>query len=337
MIWRPLECYLSSLLVTFLLFSSGFPQDSFAEKPIVPPDQPTAEEAKALIALGKELPGRIVFDSNRSGTFGIFSIKTDGTDLRTIVDDAERHEMYPDVSPNQRYVAYTRAILAHKKSQSSIWIADLDGKNPRKLADWGTSPTFSSDGKTIFFERTRKKVMAIDIDGSNEREIFPLQNERFSAVNVVKPRVSADGKYLAFISNTPTPWTAWYVELANGDVEPIGTGCEPVPFTKEAAFAWVAPGGLPEPVKGGAAIAKFSIPTQQKVALQDLPPPRGHEYFPNIVQNDGYLIYSSCRDGEHDPFTSNYQLFMKNLQTGKTVRITFDEYTNRWGKFVPNL
>jgi hypothetical protein len=45
-------------------------------------------------------------------------------------------------------------------------------------------------------------------------------------------------------------------------------------------------------------------------------------------------LWGACRPGEHGHFDSNYQIFIRDLNGGVPVRITFDEFNNRWPKQI---
>ena len=62
--------------------------------------------------------------------------------------------------------------------------------------------------------------------------------------------------------------------------------------------------------------------------------PRGHEYFPSILE-DRYIFYAASRPEEHDHASANYQLYVHDLKAGWTARLTRDGFTNRWPKWIP--
>ena len=205
-------------------------------------------------------------------------------------------------------------------------------KNPKRLSLDGVYPTFSADGKTIYFERQRKKVMAIDLYGGNERELFPAKNKKFKRYQVVIPRVSSDGRWVAFTSDRKGRWNAWYAEIKTGQAFRIHKGCEPVFFSDSNRLAWVK--NVRGVAKERSGIYTYNISNRSFETLEDAGPPRGHEYMPTLAANDRYLLYSVCRPKEHSHETGNYQIFVKDLKTQTKTRITFDAYTNRWPKLL---
>lgn len=323
----------SSLLILLVLFGlSKVPLAKPESVQNIKADHPTKAEKKARVQLAKYFPGKILFDSNRSGTFGIYFINIDGTKLRRVIDDPNWHEMYPDPSPNGRLIVFSRAKTYSRRAPSEVWIVERNGKNPKRLSLDGVYPTFSADGKTIYFERQRKKVMAIDLYGGNERELFPAKNKKFKRYQVVIPRVSSDGRWVAFTSDRKGRWNAWYAEIKTGQAFRIHKGCEPVFFSDSNRLAWVK--NVRGVAKERSGIYTYNISNRSFETLEDAGPPRGHEYMPTLAANDRYLLYSVCRPKEHSHETGNYQIFVKDLKTQTKTRITFDAYTNRWPKLL---
>lgn len=295
-------------------------------------EQPSHNDSKRLRALKSKLPGRIVFDSNRSGTFGIYTIGTDGSDLSTLVDTKE-HETYPDVSPDKNWIVFASALSTQKRTISNIYMISPQGGKPQFLAKNGTFPTFSSDGRKVFFERDQRQVIELDLETRKERKIFPLRGDgkkKWGKYLVIKPRVSPDMKYVAFTTDKPTRWHAWYANLETGKARKIYAGCEPGWFNQSEEIFWVKKSGARE--RSG---IYFFLPKLEKWSeLYDGEAPRGHEYFPSLTSDDQYLLYASCREDEHSHETANYQLFIYDRTSGKPTRLTFDGYNNRWPKYL---
>lgn len=291
-------------------------------------EKPTSVQQKAIDEISKELDGLILFDSNRSGTFGIYTMNPDGTNVNELID-TERHEMYPHASPDGKKVVFASASSPEKRAQSDIWIINIDGSDARKIVEDGTFPSWSADGKRIYFERERKKLMVIDINGGKPEELLPKKAPETAKYQLVKPHVSPDEEYAAFISDRNGRWNVWIANLKNGEVRHVGKGCEPAWYPDAKALVWIGPGSP------GTSIRKYELDTGKTNIVQDTPPPRATEYFPSISPGGKYLFFSAAphaREAGHS--TSNYQLFVKPLDGRNAVRLTFDAHTNRWPSFV---
>ena len=299
-----------------------------------PADSASPEEEAARAEFAAAFPGRIVFDSNRSGTFGIFSMLADGSDVKAVVD-GPMHEMYPDPSPDGSRIVFARCAILSKKAPSDIWVCDRDGNDCRKLADGGTFPTFAGDGMVVYFERERKKIMAVNIDGAGEREIFPAGSVDWGDYQIVKPRVSADGSRAVFISDRKGRWNLWWADLRTGKAFHVSDGCEGGWFCDGRRIVWIKD----RDVRERTGIFEYDIERRVSLEMQDADAPRGHEYFPTLVDGDAFLLWGACRPGEHDHLSaeSNYQIYGKRLPDGPAVRLTFDGFNNRWPKLLRNF
>ncbi len=271
---------------------------------------------------------QIVFDSNRSGNFGIYSIGLDGGEPKVLID-SKYHDILPDVSKDGKLIVYSRGKSAIGRD-CDIWIANADGSNPRLLVKNGNFATFSSDGKTVYFEREQSKVMAVSVNGGEEREIFPLGLKPFAGKKIVLPRVSPNGKYLAFGSEYPRFWETWVIDLQTKEFFNVGYGCEPVWNSDSSSFYWVTR----ENTKSKSGISFFDIATKTTRTVQDNGEPFGHEYFPNISADEKVLLWSACPGDQHSHETSNYQLFAKEIGSDNIRRLTHDSFTNRWPKIT---
>ena len=298
-----------------------------AEAP--PVREPESEEVAARKELASVLKGELVFDSREGeGTFGIFAIDIASGDRRQIFND-QKNNMYPDVSPDGESIVFARANDLGRDADSEIWLVNRDGSDQKKLAE-GTYPTFSKDGSFVVYEVKRSKVMKLTLDGSQQQQIFPPAGSPFEGKKIVKPRLSFDNSKLLFTSDVGGRWTAWSVDLETQQATQVGKGCEPVFFENGNSVAWVTK----KNVLAKSAIGKKELASGDVSLIQDEGPPFGHEYFPTLVKGDRFLLYAACPAGQHSHLEANYQLFVKDLESGETVRVSFDGNTNRWPKYL---
>jgi Tol biopolymer transport system component len=163
---------------------------------------------------------RIIFTSTKDGDLDLYTMKTDGTDVRRIT-----HTLGYDggayFSPNSKMIVwragrpeteeeksdYLRLLKMNlvRPSKLEIFVANADGSNPRQLTKNGKAnfaPYFTPDGKRVIFAsnmddpRGRKfELYLIGLDGTGlERVTYGDQFDSF-------PMFSPNGKQIAWASN----------------------------------------------------------------------------------------------------------------------------------------
>ncbi|MCB0358140.1 MAG: PD40 domain-containing protein [Bdellovibrionales bacterium] len=318
--------------VAFFAAALFIPQFGHAWTSPLPADEPSAEDTAARIKFAADFVADIVFDSNRSGTFGIYTLNPGDGKISALVDGPQ-HEMYPAASPDGAWIAFAKAVSLDRDAYSEVWRVRADGSDAIRLATHASFPTFSPDGSRIYFERDRREVHVMNADGSAPERLFPNEHHpQFNNRFVVKPVISPDTAWIAFTGDIPNRWNAWMVSRNSGERRKIGAGCEPSWFPDSSTVAWVHRGGA----HGGSGIYRYQpTPKESRIPLQDAGAPRGHEYFPTITADGRYLLHSAARNDEHSHNESNYQLMATDIESGATVRLTFDRFNNRWPRKLP--
>jgi TolB protein len=91
--------------------------------------------------------GTIVFASDRSGTFQIYSIRADGSRLGQLTRGSKT-DTAPLFSPDGRRIVFSRAP---GQNSSQLWFMNADGSGQRRLASSGYSPAWSPDSRRIAY------------------------------------------------------------------------------------------------------------------------------------------------------------------------------------------
>jgi dipeptidyl aminopeptidase/acylaminoacyl peptidase len=109
------------------------------------------------------LPYRLAFETYRDGNWEIFTSKPDGSDAKNLTNTAGENELYPQVSSDGKRIAYVSDKGEGRDTVRSIWIMDADGKNRKKVTDYGREPFWSPDGKELgFLEQEYPKFNVVD-------------------------------------------------------------------------------------------------------------------------------------------------------------------------------
>lgn len=121
---------------------------------------PNGTDPIALTASNGEMPSfsydgsKIVFRSNRSGSYQIYVMNEDGTNQVAITDLPSNYvPQFPSFSPDGSKVAFSASPDSQPRS---IFVINMDGTGLTQLTDgtyYDSVPTFSPDGSRILFTR----------------------------------------------------------------------------------------------------------------------------------------------------------------------------------------
>ncbi|MCB9854024.1 MAG: PD40 domain-containing protein [Phycisphaerales bacterium] len=146
----------------------------------------------------------IVYSTWNDKTLGeIRVLPIDGGASR-VVTQLPGHYVEPVISPDGRTIVYRSAGGGYLRSplwsdHPGFYAVPFEGGEPRLVSHDGSDPQFGvSSDRVYFYRATRegkddvRKLVSIDLDGSDERDVA-------SGENVTSYIVSPDGKWLAFV------------------------------------------------------------------------------------------------------------------------------------------
>jgi uncharacterized protein YjdB len=152
--------------------------------------------------------------SNRGGAFGLYQIRSDSPDtlLPIALDGGATQGVR---SPDRTRLAYSST----KAGSADIYLADADGRNPRRLtSDPGaeTQPAWTPDGTRLIYTATPAggvaQVMSVKVDGTDPR---PLTSS--TSGGNTSPDVSPDGRRVAFVSTRDGNPEIYEVNVEGGE------------------------------------------------------------------------------------------------------------------------
>ncbi len=145
-----------------------------------------------LSAAGAEPPQasrqRIIFSSNRSGPWRIWSVRPDGTGLAELTKAGpEEHDVDPMFSPDGRSILLTST----RGGSTGVWTVAADGSRPQRICD-GDQAEWSPDGASIVLRR-HERLFTRELAGGREQPVTPADWPHCSG-----PAWSPDGERIAF-------------------------------------------------------------------------------------------------------------------------------------------
>lgn len=176
-----------------LVITAGVGNRSLAQDPAKPaPGPDDGQGLKRLVRSGWKASwspdaAKLVFGKPRGEGLQILDLRTgEITDLTDSGKDAAW-------SPDGQWIAYVKEPTYNDYMNEEVWLVKPDGEQPRKLADGGF-PSWSTDGKTVFFHSRRQaKILTIRPDDPNsEPDVY------FDRPQSWYPAISPDGRRIAF-------------------------------------------------------------------------------------------------------------------------------------------
>ncbi len=163
---------------------------------------------------------RIVFSSDRTGPWRIWSVAPDGSDLKQISEaDRDEQDVDPVFSPDGRTVLFTST----RGGTTGLWSMSVDGSAAKRICD-GDQGEWSPDAKRIVFRRDEALYIR-ELVGGRETRISPADWPHPSG-----PAWSPDGKQIAFACRWDSGNAIFVVAAGGGEPKKLYDkkgACEP--------------------------------------------------------------------------------------------------------------
>jgi len=277
----------------------------------------------------QRLDGFIVWSSNRSGNHDIYLKRLPNGVIQRITNHPHT-EFYPRISPDGKQIVFSRS---HKPSVSQrniypwdVYLLDLKSGKERLLAKNGNLPTWSIDGKRVFFQRHGNTVVELNLRKNREKILYQSgQNIKVPPKTALgTPSISAKGDRLAATFRNTMRATG--VVGPKGRVRRTGKGCQLNWGPGDRYLYKIDDGG-----KMKNALYKINAKTLAATKWFDAQGDYSHEYFPRISNTDDVLVYGASSGGhEHD--TADYEIFLWVVgePANKVKRITYHAGNDCW-------
>jgi dipeptidyl aminopeptidase/acylaminoacyl peptidase len=96
-------------------------------------------------------PFKLVYESYVDSNWDLFVVNADGTGAVNLTRTPGENELYPQVSPDGKRIAFVSDKGQGRETVRSVYYMDADGKNRKKVADHARQPFWSPDGKILAY------------------------------------------------------------------------------------------------------------------------------------------------------------------------------------------
>jgi TolB protein len=243
----------------------------------------------------------IVFESNRSGSWDLWSVRPDGSQLRRLTD-SDANDRHATWSPAGGRLAF----VSDRDGSPNLYLLDVVSRRVGRIVDWPgreSFPDWSPDGRRLAFTSERDgevQLWVVAVDGGTPR---PLTPQPFRAL---WPRWSPDGSVVACFTRSFTDGAEDDVALLDpdGSIAPVLVTRAPghascpswSPRGDELVWAAIPPAGEPHLVIGDLQ-GRARAPLARGIA-------RVTE--PDRAPRSGLVAYAAASgDGRHDIWLEN--------------------------------
>ena len=200
------------LKVTFILLFGILTSCSSDDKAISPDDNtsiPNEDNSPNLPNGGSDENIELFYYSKRNGVNNIYKSDLNGNETSIIVD-SNNHDWWIRVSPNKQTILWYKSPLNvssdnefNNYEQAELWMANLDGSNPRKVIDlddykWSAQGVadWSPDGTELVMAAKEQNNWGIYITDQNGQN--PVRISQDTNVDYADPSWSPDGQKIVF-------------------------------------------------------------------------------------------------------------------------------------------
>jgi Tol biopolymer transport system component len=138
----------AAILLVIALYFILLPSSAPAPASLGPQGSP-----EELLKELKSVRHRIVYESNRDGSWDLWVMNADGSNSVNLTKTPEVDELYPKVSPDGTRICFCADEGKGEEKVRNLYVMDSDGSKRMKIADNSREPCWSADGTKIAFLR----------------------------------------------------------------------------------------------------------------------------------------------------------------------------------------
>ncbi|MDX1631769.1 MAG: LamG-like jellyroll fold domain-containing protein, partial [Thermoanaerobaculia bacterium] len=279
--------------------------------------------------------GFVVWESNRTGDWRIFTKRLDGSGLRQVTpDEPDMQHCCPHVSPDGRWIAYLSRPVGknqypEEEEPGPLRLVSTEDWTERTLVPlarsygWGNRAVVWKSNNELVYIDAEGRTVERDLRGEHRRILVRERREEMGWL--LDPTLR--------IATNAAPIFAPYDREKRRVLERQSLGgCEPY-FTYDGRWGfWVAGAGGP--------LNRIDLETREVSTILGkndprLDPERRYLYFA-MTSRDGRILTYGASDGDHHHFRADYDIYVapadpETLElTGRPVRLTEHPSTDRY-------
>jgi hypothetical protein len=307
-------------------------------------EAPPADAVALMREVGGKAGGIIVWSSSRVGNHDLFTMNTDGSDVKAITH-SDQVDWFPRFSPSGARILFCRSKHgwvserdANASDKWDIYSINPDGSDPKKVVESASWGSWISEDEILYVRGT--KIFRSKLGGEETQLMDSEGVPELDGALLQQPELSSDGKFLAITLRGSKRETGIW-NIAKKTWQQTGLGCQVNWTPDHSAIYWVHPTG-----NGGSRVLKMPIEDgtppkdvdEDKLEFMDLPGRRSHEYFPQLSRDGNWLVWGVTQRG-HDHDTADYEIYLWQVGTPreKAARLTFNSANDRWPDiFIPS-
>ena len=284
-----------------------------------------AADQAALAAAWGGRGGFLVWSSTMFGQHDLVRMDWPSGRLARLTDHPHVDSM-PKISPDGARVAFARSrrewVSFRDMEEWDVWALDLRTGKERLLAERGTEPSWTGDGKSVTFQRGGREVVQVDAETGEETVLLGPRAGTVWTGPSIDP--TTGGRVAATIRGRRRSTSL--VEVPDGPETKVAGGCQ---------LAFVPGGQWLVLVEDGGRMKNRICRAERDgtgvATLLDVPGEWSHEYFPRVSNDGGLLAFGAAREGhEHD--TADYEIFLWRIGTAPetAARVSFHAGNDQW-------
>ena len=150
-----------------------------------------------------QVDDQIVYESYVDNNWELFVVNADGTGARNLTQTSDQHEIYPQVSPDGKRIAFVSDRGSGRDTVRSLYVMNADGTKRQRIADRARQPFWAPDSLVIgYLPQEYKRFHVVDYytKGMNFYNVATWKS--WSHPNAAKlhhlynPSFSADGQWV---------------------------------------------------------------------------------------------------------------------------------------------